>query len=218
MSDSRPEKNNWEMEMSPQWPRLQSQCRKWNGVPDHVLHLCSVQSGTAPPPAGFGPEALGQGRFFQRLGCVGFPQRYKLVWRLTRCRCFRSVTLIARRKVDCRRTSSPSWSSSSCNSAGKPSFPLTWNKKWALFFIYVFRTLYTWVLFSVKWFQCSDCLQIKVFSLSRLSEFRLAHVEDGYLHWVYTPSPKESSQPTENPCVTGKVISPALIKLILELL
>lgn len=72
--------------------------------------------------------------FPQRLGCVGFPQRYKLVWRLARCRCFRSVTLIARRKVDCRRTSSPSWSSSSCNSAGKPSFPLTWNKKWALFF------------------------------------------------------------------------------------
>lgn len=73
-------------------------------------------------------------RCSQRLGCVGFPRRYELVWRLARCRCFRSVTLIARRKVDCRRTSSPSWSSSSCNSAGKPSFPLTWNKKWALFF------------------------------------------------------------------------------------
>lgn len=47
--------------------------------------------------------------------------------------------------------------------------------------------------------------EIKVFSLSRLSEFRLTHVEDGYLHWVYTPSPKESSQPAENPSVTGKV-------------
>lgn len=63
-SDSRPEKDTWEMEMSPQWPRLQSQCRKWNGVPDHVLHVCPVQSGTAPAPASFGPEALGQGTFF----------------------------------------------------------------------------------------------------------------------------------------------------------
>lgn len=55
-------------------------------------------------------------------------------------------------------------------------------------------------------------LQIKVFSLSRLSEFRLTHVEDGYVHWVYTPTPKESSQPAENPSVTGKVINTVQIK------
>nr|XP_046241304.1 terminal uridylyltransferase 7 isoform X2 [Scatophagus argus] len=47
---------------------------------------------------------------------------------------------------------------------------------------------------------------IKVFSLSRLSDFNLTHVdEDGYLHWAYTPSSKESSQPAEGSCIKGKV-------------
>ncbi|XP_047448090.1 terminal uridylyltransferase 7 [Mugil cephalus] len=47
--------------------------------------------------------------------------------------------------------------------------------------------------------------EIKVFSLSRLSDFNLTHVEDGYLHWAYTPSSKESSQPAEGCCIKGKV-------------
>lgn len=70
-------------------------------------------------------------------------------------------------------------------------------------------------MFLVKLMLPSDCLQIKVFSLSRLSEFRLTHVEDGDLHWVYTPTPKESSPPAEHPCVTGKVIRVVLVKLII---
>ncbi|XP_063346052.1 terminal uridylyltransferase 7 isoform X3 [Pelmatolapia mariae] len=46
---------------------------------------------------------------------------------------------------------------------------------------------------------------IKVFSLSRLSDFNLTHTEDGYLHWAYTPSSKESSQPAEGNSIKGKV-------------
>ncbi|XP_039476742.1 terminal uridylyltransferase 7 isoform X2 [Oreochromis aureus] len=46
---------------------------------------------------------------------------------------------------------------------------------------------------------------IKVFSLSRLSGFNLTHIEDGYLHWAYTPSSKESSQPAEGNSIKGKV-------------
>ncbi|XP_022620512.1 terminal uridylyltransferase 7-like isoform X2 [Seriola dumerili] len=47
--------------------------------------------------------------------------------------------------------------------------------------------------------------EIKVFSLSRLSDFNLLHVEDGYLHWAYTPSSRDSSQPAEDSCIKGKV-------------
>ncbi|XP_076587284.1 terminal uridylyltransferase 7 [Chaetodon auriga] len=47
--------------------------------------------------------------------------------------------------------------------------------------------------------------EIKVFSLSRLSDFNLTHVEDGYVHWAYTPSSKESSQPAEGSSIKGKV-------------
>ncbi|XP_008286359.1 terminal uridylyltransferase 4 [Stegastes partitus] len=47
--------------------------------------------------------------------------------------------------------------------------------------------------------------EIKVFSLSRLSDFNLTHTEDGYLHWAYTPSSKESSQPAEGSTIKGKV-------------
>ncbi|XP_070760617.1 terminal uridylyltransferase 7 [Enoplosus armatus] len=47
--------------------------------------------------------------------------------------------------------------------------------------------------------------EIKVFSLSRLSDFNLTHLEDGYLHWAYTPSSKESSQPAEGSGIKGKV-------------
>ncbi|CAJ1069149.1 terminal uridylyltransferase 7 isoform X2 [Xyrichtys novacula] len=47
--------------------------------------------------------------------------------------------------------------------------------------------------------------EIKVFSLSRLSDFNLTHVEDGFVHWTYTPSSKESSQPTESSTIKGKV-------------
>ncbi|XP_051278401.1 terminal uridylyltransferase 7 isoform X2 [Dicentrarchus labrax] len=47
--------------------------------------------------------------------------------------------------------------------------------------------------------------EIKVFSLSRLSDFNLTHVEDEYVHWAYTPSSKESLQPPEGSCIKGKV-------------
>ncbi|XP_070689581.1 terminal uridylyltransferase 7 isoform X2 [Pempheris klunzingeri] len=47
--------------------------------------------------------------------------------------------------------------------------------------------------------------EIKVFSLSRLSDFNLTHVEDGYLHWAYTPSSKESTQSAEGSSIKGKV-------------
>lgn len=43
--------------------------------------------------------------------------------------------------------------------------------------------------------------EIKVFSLSRLSDFNLTHTEDGHVHWAYTPSSKE--QPTDG--IKGKV-------------
>lgn len=44
--------------------------------------------------------------------------------------------------------------------------------------------------------------QIKLFSLSKLADFNLSHVEDGYVHWAYTAS---SSSQSEGPCITGKV-------------
>ncbi|XP_042277287.1 terminal uridylyltransferase 7 isoform X3 [Thunnus maccoyii] len=47
--------------------------------------------------------------------------------------------------------------------------------------------------------------EIKVFSLSKLSDFNLTHVEDGYLHWAYTSSAKESSQAAEGSGTKGKV-------------
>ncbi|XP_068167780.1 terminal uridylyltransferase 7 [Antennarius striatus] len=47
--------------------------------------------------------------------------------------------------------------------------------------------------------------EITVFTLSRLADFSLTHVEDGYLHWAYNPSSKESSKPAESSCLTGKV-------------
>ncbi|XP_026177468.1 terminal uridylyltransferase 7 isoform X2 [Mastacembelus armatus] len=46
---------------------------------------------------------------------------------------------------------------------------------------------------------------IKLFSISNLSDFSFTHVENGYLHWIYTPSTKESSQPEEGSFLTGKV-------------
>lgn len=47
--------------------------------------------------------------------------------------------------------------------------------------------------------------EIKMFSLSRLSDFNLTHTEDGYLHWAYTPSAKESSQPADGSTIKGKI-------------
>ncbi|KAM4576222.1 terminal uridylyltransferase 7 [Odontesthes bonariensis] len=47
--------------------------------------------------------------------------------------------------------------------------------------------------------------EIKVFSLSKLSDFSLTHTEDGYLHWTYSPSSKESSKPAVGSCIKGKV-------------
>ncbi|XP_068616839.1 terminal uridylyltransferase 7 [Brachionichthys hirsutus] len=47
--------------------------------------------------------------------------------------------------------------------------------------------------------------EIKVFSLSRLSEFSFTHVEDGHLHWAHNPSSKESSKPAQSSLMKGKV-------------
>ncbi|XP_028313521.1 terminal uridylyltransferase 7 isoform X2 [Gouania willdenowi] len=47
--------------------------------------------------------------------------------------------------------------------------------------------------------------EIKVFSLSRLSDFSLTHVKDGFIHWAYTPSTNGSSQMTEGSSHKGKV-------------
>lgn len=44
-----------------------------------------------------------------------------------------------------------------------------------------------------------------MFSLSRLSNFNLARVEDGYIHWAYTPSSKESTEPSVCPSIMGRV-------------
>ncbi|KAM6930542.1 terminal uridylyltransferase 7 [Xenentodon cancila] len=47
--------------------------------------------------------------------------------------------------------------------------------------------------------------EIKMFSLSRLSDFSLTHAEDGYFHWSYNQTSKEPSQPAEGACIKGKV-------------
>uniref|UniRef100_A0A8D3AD64 CCHC-type domain-containing protein n=1 Tax=Scophthalmus maximus TaxID=52904 RepID=A0A8D3AD64_SCOMX len=47
--------------------------------------------------------------------------------------------------------------------------------------------------------------EIKVFSLSRLSDFNLMQIEDDYLHWAYTPPSRDSSQPAEGSGIKGKV-------------
>ncbi|CAB1454910.1 unnamed protein product [Pleuronectes platessa] len=47
--------------------------------------------------------------------------------------------------------------------------------------------------------------EIKVFSLGRLSDLNLVQIEDGYLHWTYTPASRDSSQPAEGSCIKGKV-------------
>nr|XP_057927335.1 terminal uridylyltransferase 7 [Doryrhamphus excisus] len=47
--------------------------------------------------------------------------------------------------------------------------------------------------------------EIKTFALSKLSNFNFTHVEDGYLHWAYTASSKDTTQPSEGACMKGKV-------------
>ncbi|XP_061906738.1 terminal uridylyltransferase 7 [Entelurus aequoreus] len=47
--------------------------------------------------------------------------------------------------------------------------------------------------------------EIKTFTLSKLSNFNLTHVEGGYLHWAYTASSKDTTQPAEGACMRGKV-------------
>ncbi|KAF7665456.1 hypothetical protein LDENG_00143220 [Lucifuga dentata] len=46
--------------------------------------------------------------------------------------------------------------------------------------------------------------EIKEFSLSRLLDFTLTHVEDGFVHWAYIPASKESSQAADGPFRKGK--------------
>ncbi|XP_072290269.1 terminal uridylyltransferase 7 isoform X2 [Eucyclogobius newberryi] len=47
--------------------------------------------------------------------------------------------------------------------------------------------------------------EIKVFSLSRLKDFSLTHVDDEHVHWIYSPSSKESSQSADKSSLNGKV-------------
>uniref|UniRef100_A0A667ZYY1 Terminal uridylyl transferase 7 n=1 Tax=Myripristis murdjan TaxID=586833 RepID=A0A667ZYY1_9TELE len=46
--------------------------------------------------------------------------------------------------------------------------------------------------------------EIKLFSLSKLTDFSLMHLEDGYIHWAYTSASKDSSQPAEGSYMKGK--------------
>ncbi|KAM3838258.1 terminal uridylyltransferase 7-like, partial [Diretmus argenteus] len=46
--------------------------------------------------------------------------------------------------------------------------------------------------------------EIKEFSFSKLSDFSLKHLEDGYVHWAYIPASKGSSQPAEGSYLKGK--------------
>ncbi|XP_053725937.1 terminal uridylyltransferase 7 [Synchiropus splendidus] len=45
--------------------------------------------------------------------------------------------------------------------------------------------------------------EMKIFSLGKLQDFSLTHVEDGHMHWTYTPT--ESSQTLEATSAKGKV-------------
>ncbi|CAL9707559.1 unnamed protein product [Knipowitschia caucasica] len=45
--------------------------------------------------------------------------------------------------------------------------------------------------------------EIKVFSLSRLKDFCMTHVDDGHIHWVYTPS--STAQTADKSSVSGKM-------------
>uniref|UniRef100_A0A1A8NBP0 polynucleotide adenylyltransferase n=1 Tax=Nothobranchius rachovii TaxID=451742 RepID=A0A1A8NBP0_9TELE len=47
--------------------------------------------------------------------------------------------------------------------------------------------------------------ELKVFCLSKLSDFNLTRAEEGYLHWSYTPSSKEPPQQAGSSCLDGKV-------------
>ena len=55
---------------------------------------------------------------------------------------------------------------------------------------------------------CSLSLQIKEFSVSRLSDFSLTYLEDGFVHWGYR-SAKDSSTPADGFYRKGKVTTPA---------
>uniref|UniRef100_A0A4W6BQR3 Terminal uridylyl transferase 7 n=1 Tax=Lates calcarifer TaxID=8187 RepID=A0A4W6BQR3_LATCA len=70
---------------------------------------------------------------------------------------------------------------------------------------YVFALMVIYFLQQRKESLLPTYLNQDVFTLSRLSDFNLTHTEDGYLHWAYTPSSKESSQPAEGSCIKGKV-------------
>ncbi|KAK7934386.1 hypothetical protein WMY93_005282 [Mugilogobius chulae] len=47
--------------------------------------------------------------------------------------------------------------------------------------------------------------EIKGFSLSRLKDFSLTHVDDGHVYWIYSPSSKEFSQSADKFSLNGKV-------------
>lgn len=60
----------WSCYFSQQWPPVQSQCREWKRIPDHVLSFCSIQSRATPPLTSFGPQTLGPGMFpAENLAC-----------------------------------------------------------------------------------------------------------------------------------------------------
>lgn len=52
---------NWNCYFPQQWPDLQSECKQWKCIPDHLFSFCASQSRTPPPATGFGPPTLGPG-------------------------------------------------------------------------------------------------------------------------------------------------------------
>lgn len=130
---------NEDRPFSPQWAAVQSERGEWQRLPNHLLPLCFVPPGASPPPAGFGSETLGPGRFPVETLCIKQLARHSqylliILFVLVKprsCFRFRSARSIAQRKADCLRMSSPSWLSSSYSSAKSLSCLPTWNQRCA---------------------------------------------------------------------------------------
>ncbi|XP_041854762.1 terminal uridylyltransferase 4 isoform X2 [Melanotaenia boesemani] len=70
---------------------------------------------------------------------------------------------------------------------------------------YVFALMVIFFLQKRRELLLPTYMNQEAFPLSRLSDFNLTHTEDGHLHWTFTPSSKDPSQPAERSCVKGKV-------------
>lgn len=157
-------------DLSQQWPDLQSKCREWKRVPDHLLPVCSCQSGTSPPPSGFGAETLGSGIFPFKSWPVPDIRIMVNFFFFSLLRCCRSVRSTVRRKEGCHRTSSPSWLFSTYRSAESLSCLLTWTRRCVSFsrhdwdskvnIIYMFVFTGNWrkalIVFRLRCFHSAD--------------------------------------------------------------